>query len=198
MPFTLPELPYAKNSLEPHIQATTFDYHYGKHHQAYVTNLNKMIEGTEYENSSLEDIIVKTYGDPEKTGIYNNAAQIWNHTFYWKSMSPQGGGEASGVLADWIKRDFGSQENLVSEWSKAAATQFGSGWAWLVQEGSHLKVMQTANADTPIAKGLTPLSTIDVWEHAYYLDFQNKRPAYIESFFHHLINWEFAEKNLKA
>lgn len=196
MAFTLPELPYASNALEPHISAETFSYHHGKHHNAYVTNLNKMIEGTEYENKNLEEIISQSEGKDQ--GIFNNAAQVWNHTFYWHSMSPKGGGEANGNIADKIQEDFGSLENFKQEFANAGATQFGSGWAWLVlnNKTGKLEVTKTLNAETPITKNVTPILTMDVWEHAYYLDFQNARPKYIETFLNELVNWEFANENL--
>lgn len=193
MPITLPELPYADNALEPHISANTLSFHYGKHHNAYVTNLNKLITGGEFENSSLEDIIKKSDG-----GIFNNAAQVWNHTFYWNSMKQNGGGEPSGALADKINEDFGSFDSFKEEFAGAAATQFGSGWAWLVLDGGKLKVVKTANAETPLTSGQTPLLTIDVWEHAYYLDFQNKRPDYIQTFLNSLANWDFAAENFAS
>lgn len=196
MPIELPMLPFAKDALEPHIKASTLDFHYGKHHQAYVTNLNKMIEGTELSGKSLEEIILASKGDASKAGIFNNAAQVWNHTFYWNSMKAQGGGLPTGDLADKINADFGSYEKFVEAFSQAAATQFGSGWAWLVVNDGKLEMFKTANADTPIAHGLKPLLTIDVWEHAYYLDFQNRRPDYIKTFLESLVNWDFAASNL--
>jgi Fe-Mn family superoxide dismutase len=190
MPITLPDLPYAQNALEPHISANTLSFHHGKHHNAYVTNLNKLIEGSPLASASLEEIILKSDG-----GIFNNAAQVWNHTFYWHSMKPNGGGTPSGVLADKITQTFGSFDKFKEEFASAAATQFGSGWAWLVLDGNNLKIVKTANAETPIKNGQTPLLTIDVWEHAYYLDFQNKRPDYIQVFLNNLANWEFAAEN---
>lgn len=196
MAIVLPELPFAKDALEPHIKASTLDFHYGKHHQAYVTNLNKMIEGTDLSGKSLEEIILASKGDAAKAGIFNNAAQVWNHTFYWNSMKAQGGGLPTGELAEKINRDFGSYEEFVTAFSQAAATQFGSGWAWLVSNDGKLELLKTANADTPIAHGLKPLLTIDVWEHAYYLDFQNRRPDYIKTFLESLVNWDFAASNL--
>lgn len=197
MAITLPALPYEKNALEPHITANTLDFHHGKHHNAYVTNLNNLIAGTELENATLEEIVAASAGKADKAGIFNNAAQVWNHTFYWNSMKPNGGGEPTGVLADKINASFGSFENFKKEFSTAAATQFGSGWAWLVQDGDTLKIVKTGNAETPITQGLNPLLTIDVWEHAYYLDFQNLRPKYIETFLTSLANWDFASANLK-
>ncbi|MCR9140753.1 MAG: superoxide dismutase [bacterium] len=196
MAITLPELPYAQNALEPHITANTLSFHYGKHHNAYVTNLNKMLEGSPLANESLEKIITEVKGDASKAGIFNNAAQVWNHTFYWNSMKPNGGGQPTGELADRINKDFGSYEKFAEEFKTAAATQFGSGWAWLVEDGGKLAVMKTANADLPLAHGKKALLTIDVWEHAYYLDFQNKRPDYIGTFLDKLVNWDFASQNL--
>ncbi len=192
---TLPDLPYAKDALEPHISANTFDYHHGKHHNAYVVNLNKLIEGTELEGKPLEEIIKLSAKDSSKAGIFNNAAQVWNHTFYWHSMAPNGGGKPSGALADKIDADFGSFDKFVEEFKTAGATQFGSGWAWLVLDGSTLKVIKTPNAETAVTKGLLPLLTMDVWEHAYYLDFQNRRPDYISTFLESLVNWDFAAEN---
>lgn len=190
MTFTLPELPYAQNALEPHISANTFSFHYGKHHQAYVTNLNKLIENTEFADLSLEEIIKKSSG-----GVFNNAAQVWNHTFYWNSLSPTGGGEPTGALAEKITSDFGSFAKFQEEFTQAAMTQFGSGWAWLVLDNGTLKIIKTGNAETPVTQNVTPLLTIDVWEHAYYLDYQNKRPVYIATFLEKLANWEFAADN---
>ena len=196
MPFTLPELPYAKNALEPFISAQTFDFHHGKHHNAYVVNLNKLLEGHEWASASLEDIILKSAGDVSKAGIFNNAAQIWNHTFFWHSMKPAGGGKPTGELASKIEKDFGSFEKFTEEFKNAGATQFGSGWAWLVLDtDGTLKVTKTANAELPMTKGQKALLTLDVWEHAYYLDFQNRRPDFIATFLEKLVNWEFAASN---
>lgn len=196
MAIELPELPYAQDALEPHITANTLSFHYGKHHQAYVTNLNKLIAGTPLENDSLEDIIMKSSGNPANAPIFNNAAQVWNHTFYWKSMKPNGGGEPSGELADKIAKDLGGIDKFKEQFAAAAATQFGSGWAWLVlgKEGK-LEIVKTGNADTVLAPNQTPILTIDVWEHAYYLDFQNRRPDYIKIFLDNLVNWDFAAEN---
>ncbi len=191
MAFELPPLPYAKNALEPHISERTLEFHYGKHHQAYVTKLNDAIEGTDKADSSLEEIIKSSDG-----GVFNNAAQVWNHTFYWSCMSPDGGGEPSGDVSEKINSAFGSYDKFVDEFSDAAATQFGSGWAWLVEEDSGLSIMKTANADLPLAHGTKALLTIDVWEHAYYLDYQNARPKYIETFVKSLLNWDFVAENL--
>jgi Fe-Mn family superoxide dismutase len=193
MAFTLPPLPYDKNALSPHISPETLDFHYGKHHQAYVTNLNKLVEGKPEASKSLEDIVLSSEG-----GVFNNAAQIWNHTFYWHSMKPNGGGQPTGDLADAIKRDFGSLEKFSEEFSNAGATQFGSGWAWLVLgKDGKLAVTKTANADLPMKHGQTALVTMDVWEHAYYIDYRNARPKYIETFLKSLVNWDFALQNLK-
>jgi superoxide dismutase, Fe-Mn family len=197
MAIVLPELPYDKHALEPHISAQTLDFHHGKHHNAYVNNLNNLVAGTALENASLEEIIAASAGKPEMAGIFNNSAQVWNHTFYWGSMKPQGGGRPSGRLLEMIEASFESFDGFEKEFAAAAATQFGSGWAWLVQDGDKLKVIKTGNAETPITQGLNPLLTIDVWEHAYYLDFQNLRPKYIETFLTSLVNWDFAAANLK-
>jgi Fe-Mn family superoxide dismutase len=194
MAFTLPPLPYDKNALAPHISGETLDYHYGKHHQAYVTNLNKLVEGKPEASKSLEDIILASDG-----GVFNNAAQIWNHTFYWQSMKPNGGGQPTGDLADAINRDFGSFDKFAEEFTAAATTQFGSGWAWLVLgKDKKLAVTKTPNADLPLKHGQKALLTIDVWEHAYYIDFRNQRPKYIETFLKHLANWDFALANLRG
>ena len=192
-----PPLPYAENALEPVISAKTISFHYGKHHKAYVDNLNKLIAGTEFEDLPLEEIIQKTAGKPEHSGIFNNAAQAWNHTFFWNSLKSDGGGKPSEVLVKRIEESFGSFDDFLKELTEAAKTQFGSGWAWLVLDGKKLRVMKTPNAETPLAMGLIPLITIDVWEHAYYLDYQNKRPDYVTTVLEKLINWEFATKNLK-
>lgn len=199
MAFTLPDLPYAKDALAPHISSETLDFHHGKHHATYVKNLNGLVEGTDMAPKSLEDIIQETAGKPDKQGVFNNAAQIWNHTFYWQSMRPNGGGTPTGKLAEMIDRDFGSFDEFKEAFAKAGATQFGSGWAWLVLNGDKLEVRKTLNAETPLTEsGVTPLLTMDVWEHAYYLDFQNRRPDYISTFLDHLVNWEFAAENLAA
>ena len=192
MEHKLPELPYAKTALAPHISAETLEYHYGKHHATYVANLNKLIAGTEFADLSLEDIVKKSSG-----GIFNNSAQVWNHSFYWNSLSPKGGGEPSGALADAIVKNFTSFAAFKEKLTNAAVTQFGSGWAWLVKnpDGS-LAVEQTSNAATPLKDGKKPLLTVDVWEHAYYIDYRNARPKYLEAFWN-LVNWEFAGANLK-
>ena len=194
MSITLPDLPFDKNALEPHISAKTLEFHHGKHHAAYVTNLNKLIDGTDLAGKHLEEIIKAVAGDASKAGVFNNAAQVWNHTFYWHCLSPNGGGEPSGELGDKIKSAFGSYADFANEFKTAAATQFGSGWAWLIEDGGNLKIMKTANADTPLAHGKKALLTIDVWEHAYYLDYQNRRPDYISTFMEKLVNWEFVSK----
>jgi len=193
---TLPELPYAKDALAPVISANTLEFHYGKHHKAYVDNLVKLITGTDLADADLETIIKKVAGDSAKAGIFNNAAQVWNHTFYWKSLKGGGGGAPTGAVAAKIISTWGSYEKFAEELKNAGATQFGSGWAWLILEGGQLKVTKTANADTPIAHGQKPLLTIDVWEHAYYLDYQNRRPDYLAAVIGKLINWDFANANL--
>ncbi len=198
MPFSLPDLPYAKNALDPHISERTLEFHHGKHHATYVNNLNNLLKDTPQADASLEDVIKASAGDAAKAGVFNNAAQIWNHTFYWNSMSPGGGGTPSGDLAAKIDSDLGGFDSLVEQLKTAGATQFGSGWAWLVVEGGTLKVTKTPNADTPMVHGQTALLTIDVWEHAYYLDFQNRRPDYLSTFIEKLANWEFAAQNLAA
>ena len=193
MPFELPPLPYAQDALAPHISAETLEYHYGKHHQTYVTNLNKLVEGTEFENASHEDVILKSDG-----GLFNNSAQVWNHTFYWNSMTPDGGGAPQGAVADAIDSAFGSYDEFRAKFAEAATTQFGSGWAWLVDSGSGLEIMKTGNADLPLKHGAKALLTIDVWEHAYYIDFRNARPNYINTFLDSLVNWDFVAENLAA
>ena len=198
MAFELPPLPYARDALHPHISPNTFDFHYGKHHQAYVTNLNKLLEGTAQAEASLEDVIKGSAGGANP-GVFNNAAQVWNHTFYWHSMTPNGGGAPTGPIAAKIDEDFGSYQAFKDAFASAGATQFGSGWAWLVLANGKLEVRKTPNAETPLTEaGVTPLLTMDVWEHAYYLDFQNARPKYIETFLDSLVNWEFANANLAA
>jgi len=194
--FKLPPLPYPDNALEPVISANTISYHYGKHHQKYVDDLNKLIAGTEHESASLEKIIAESAGQAEKVALFNNAAQTWNHTFYWLSMKKGGGGKPTGKLAGMIDTAFGGFDNFKSEFAKITVSQFGTGWGWLVLDGSELKVVKTEDAESPLTKGQKPLLTIDVWEHAYYLDYQNKRPAYVDAVIDKLLNWEFAEKNL--
>lgn len=196
MAITLPDLPYPKDALAPHISAQTLDFHHGKHHNAYVTNLNKLIEGTALAGAALEDIIKKTAGDPSKAGIFNNAAQVWNHTFYWQSMKAKGGGAPTGAIAEKINADFGGHDKFGEQLKNAGLTQFGSGWAWLVLKDNKLEIMKTANADTPIAHGVKPLLTVDVWEHAYYLDYQNGRGNYLDAFLNNLVNWDFVNAQL--
>jgi superoxide dismutase, Fe-Mn family len=195
-PFALPPLPFAEGALAPVISAQTIGFHYGKHHKAYVDNLNKLVAGTEFEGQSLEAIIKATSGKADEAGIFNNAAQIWNHTFYWNSLKPNGGGPASGALAQKIDAAFGSYDKFKSELANTAVTQFGSGWAWLVAEGGAVKLVKTGNAENPMTKGQTPLLTIDVWEHAYYLDYQNRRPDHVNAVIDKLLNWDFAAENL--
>jgi len=193
---SLPPLPYAQNALAPAISENTISFHYGKHHQAYFNNMVKLITGTELEKLTLEEIISKTAGRIDQTALFNNAAQVFNHTFYWNSMKPGGGGPPQGKMAQKIDESFGSYQKFVEAFSAEALVQFGSGWAWLVQDGSRLKATRTANADTPITTSAKPLITIDVWEHAYYLDYMNRRADYIKAFIEKLINWDFAEKNM--
>lgn len=189
----LPKLPYAQDALQPHISAETLEYHYGKHHQAYVTNLNNLIKGTDFEAMSLEDIIKKSSG-----GVFNNAAQVWNHTFYWNCLSPNGGGAPAGLLAEVINAKWGSFDAFKDVFSKAAVGTFGSGWAWLVKNASgELEIVSTSNAATPMTNGQTALMTCDVWEHAYYVDYRNARPKYVEAFWN-LVNWEFIAANFAA
>jgi len=197
-PFTLPSLPYPENALDPVISATTLSFHYGKHHRAYVDNLNKAVVGTPLADLSLEQVVKTTYGVADKTGIYNNASQDWNHSFYWKSLRPQGGGAPPAVLQRKIDAAFGSLDGLKKEWLAAATSQFGSGWAWLVLDGDKLAITKTGNADSPLTRGQKPLLTIDVWEHAYYLDYQNRRADYTTAVLDKLINWGFAADNLVA
>ncbi len=192
MAFELPELPWAKNALAPHISEETIDYHYGKHHAAYVKNLNGFVESdSSLQGKSLEEIVKSSSG-----GVFNNAAQVWNHTFYWHSMKPGGGGKPTGAIADAIQESFGGYDEFRKQFAQAAATQFGSGWAWLVLDGKKLEVVKTSNAETPLTTSKKPLLTIDVWEHAYYIDFRNARPTYIDTFLDHLVNWDFANQNL--
>lgn len=199
MTFSLPDLPYPKNALEPYMSGNTFDFHYHKHHLAYVNNLNNLIKDTDLTTKTLEEIILLSAKDTSKVGIFNNAAQVWNHTFFWHSMKPNGGGKPTGDIAHKIDTDFGSYDAFVETFKNAATTQFGSGWAWLVLDTNNkLKIIKTANADTPFVDGLKPLLTIDVWEHAYYLDYQNRRPDFITTYLQSLVNWDFANKNLIA
>ena len=193
MAFTLPALPYAKDALAPHITAETLEFHHGKHHNAYVTNLNKLLEGKPEASKSLEEIIMSSDG-----GVFNNAAQIWNHTFYWNSMKPNGGGEPTGEVKDMLVRDFGSVEAFKTEFVAKGVGQFGSGWVWLVLDGDKLKVVNTPNAETPLTTSAKPLLTCDVWEHAYYIDARNNRKGFIESFLEKLVDWDFIAENLKG
>jgi superoxide dismutase, Fe-Mn family len=195
-PFVLPPLPFAENALEPVISARTISFHYGKHHKAYVDNLNKLAAGTEYADMPLEKIITATAGQADKAGIFNNAAQTWNHSFYWQSVRPNGGGEPPAALIQKIEASFGSVGACKKELANAAMTQFGSGWAWLVLDGGVLKVVKTGNADVPLTMGMKPLLNIDVWEHAYYLDYQNRRGDYVDALLDKLVNWDFAARNL--
>ncbi|MCX5857254.1 MAG: superoxide dismutase [Deltaproteobacteria bacterium] len=196
MAIQYPDLPYAKDALAPIISANTLDFHYGKHHRAYVDNANKLIAGTEFEDVSLEAIIKKTVGDAAKVGIFNNTAQVWNHSFYWQCLKPDGGGIPTGAIGTKIMAAWGSYDKFVEELKTAGTTQFGSGWAWLVLDNGQLKIVKTANADTPIAHGLKPLLTLDVWEHAYYLDYQNRRPDYLAAVIDKLVNWDFVNSCL--
>jgi len=193
MEHKLPELPYAMNALEPHISAETLEFHYGKHHQTYVTNLNNLIKGTEFESMTLEEIVQKSSG-----GMFNNAAQIWNHSFYWNCLSPNGGGEPTGALLDAINSSFGSFDEFKAKFSQTSITTFGAGWGWLVKnsDGS-LALVSSSNAGTPMTEGQTALLTCDVWEHAYYVDYRNARPKYVEAFWN-LVNWDFVAKNFNA
>ena len=195
MAFELPPLPYAMDALAPHISAETLEYHYGKHHQTYVTNLNNLTEGTDHASVGLEDVIMAA---DNPSPLFNNAAQVWNHTFYWNSMAPGGGGEPTGELGEAINSAFGSYDAFRTQFAEAATTQFGSGWAWLADDGSGLKIMKTANADLPMKHSAKALLTIDVWEHAYYIDFRNARPNYISTFLDSLVNWDFVAQNMAS
>lgn len=197
MKVALSKLPYDYNALEPHVSAQTLEYHYGKHHKGYVDKLNKLIDGTAFEGLGLEDIIVSARKKAE-VGILNNAAQAWNHAFLWESMSPNGASKPDGQIKEMIEDEFGDLEGFKERFKKAALSQFGSGWAWLVKDGSKLRILTTGNADSPIGTDMTPLLTLDVWEHAYYLDYRNDRERYIEAFLNELINWKFAASNLLA
>jgi superoxide dismutase, Fe-Mn family len=197
MAFALPPLPYPKDALEPYISAKTLDFHHDKHHQTYVDTLNRLTEGKPEAEQSLEEIIAATHHDDTKTTLFNNAAQVWNHSFFWDCMTKGGGGEPSAAIKQAIDHDFGSHDKFAKEFKEAAVTQFGSGWAWLVFDAGKLKIIKTANAINPIAGGLAPLVTCDVWEHAYYLDYQNRRADFVQAFLDHLINWEFVARNLE-
>jgi len=192
----LPALPYSQSALQPVISANTLGFHYGKHHRAYVDNLNKLIAGTPFADMQLEAIIGATAGKPEHVGIFNNAAQTWNHTFYWNSMRPKGGGEPPETLKRKMESSFGGVEACKKELAKVAIAEFASGWTWLVQDGEKLRIVKTANADTPLTQAFKPLLTIDVWEHAYYLDYQNRRGDYVNALIDKLANWQFAAENL--
>lgn len=196
MAFELPPLPYDKKALEPYISAQTLEFHHGKHHQSYVTNLNNMVKDTPLAAHGLDDIITTTFKDPDKVGVFNNAAQVWNHTFFWNGMKSGGGGAPSGDVASAIESAFGSLDKFKDEFKTACTSQFGSGWGWLVADGGKLSVMKTPNAENPMAHGKTALLTCDVWEHAYYLDYQNRRPDFVQAFIDNLINWDFVAENL--
>jgi len=196
MAFELPALPYAENALEPHYSAKTIGFHHGKHHRAYVDNLNKLVFGNDLGGKSLEEIILASAGKSERTGIFNNAAQVWNHTFFWHSMKAGGGGKPKGEVAGRLEKAFGGYEKFAEQFKAAAVGRFGSGWAWLVAEGGVLKIVSTANAETPMTSRQTALLTVDVWEHAYYLDYQNRRPDFVQAFLDHLVDWEFVAGNL--
>ncbi len=195
MAFELPALPYAKDALQPHISANTFDFHHGKHHNTYVVNLNNMTADTDMASMSLEDIMKATAGDASKAGIFNNAAQVWNHTFFWNSMTPGGGGAPTGAIAAAIDEAFGDYASFAEAFKTAGMTQFGSGWAWLVSRDGKLEIVKTPNAECPLTGGVTPILTCDVWEHAYYLDYQNRRPDFLQAFLDNLVNWDFANAN---
>jgi superoxide dismutase, Fe-Mn family len=197
-PFELPKLPYAEDALAPYVSANTLSFHHGKHHKAYVDKTNGFVAGTDLEGKSLDEVVRANAGKADKKAVFNNAAQAWNHAFYWRSLTPKGGGKPSGALLQAIERDFGSFDDFRKKLVAEATGHFGSGWAWVVLDGSKLAVMSTHDADTPIAHGQTPLLTLDVWEHAYYLDYQNRRPDYVEAFLDHLLNWGFAAENLSA
>jgi superoxide dismutase, Fe-Mn family len=198
MAYELPPLPYDYTALEPHISKRTLEFHHDKHHAAYVNNFNAAVKGTELDALPIEAVIKATANDAAKAAVFNNGAQAWNHTFYWHSMKPAGGGAPTGALAQKIDADFGSFAKFVEAFKTAGATQFGSGWAWLVLDGGKLQVVKTPNAETPVSKNQKPLLTMDVWEHAYYLDYQNRRPDYIATFLDKLVNWDFANKNFTA
>lgn len=198
MAYELPPLPYAYDALDPYISAKTLEFHHDKHHAAYVTNYNKMVQDAGLADKSIEEVIKETYNDSSKSGIFNNGAQAWNHTFFWNSLKPGGGGAPTGEIAAKIDSDLGGYEKFKEDFKKAAATQFGSGWAWLTLDNGTLKITNSPNAVNPLAIGQKPLLTLDVWEHAYYLDYQNKRPDFIDAFINNLINWDFVNQNLAA
>jgi Fe-Mn family superoxide dismutase len=197
MAFELPALPYADTALEPHYSQKTISFHYGKHHRAYVDNLNKLVAGSDLEKKSLEEVVRAVAGTPEKVGVFNNSAQVWNHTFFWNGMKPGGGGKPTGDLAAAIEKSFGGYDKFVEQFKAAAVGRFGSGWAWLVKDGGALSIVTTPNAETPITSKQVPLLTVDVWEHAYYLDYQNRRPDFVQTYFANLVNWDFAAANFK-
>ncbi|HEX9778743.1 MAG TPA: superoxide dismutase [Geopsychrobacteraceae bacterium] len=197
MLITLPDLPYDKSALEPYISFRTLDFHHGKHHKAYVDNTNKMIENTDLEGKDLDTIIKAAAADPAQKGLFNNAAQVWNHSFFWQCMKPGGGGKPDGKIAELIDKKWGSYEDFAAELKQAGISQFGSGWAWLALQGAELEITKTPNAENLSASGLRPLLVVDVWEHAYYLDYQNRRPDFLQTFLDHLINWDFVNANLK-
>ncbi|MBE0503555.1 MAG: superoxide dismutase [Desulfuromonadales bacterium] len=196
MPITLPALPFAPNALEPHISARTFEFHHGKHHKAYVDNTSKLIEGTDLADKALEAIIQAAAADPSKKGLFNNAAQVWNHSFFWQCLKLGGGGKPSGKIAAKIDAELGGYDKFAADFKNAGVTQFGSGWAWLVLKEGKLAIVSSANAETPLTQGLKPLLVADVWEHAYYLDYQNRRPDFLQAFLDHLVNWDFVNANL--
>jgi len=196
MPFSLPTLPYTDDALEPVYSARTISFHHGKHHKAYVDNLNKLIAGTDWESKTLEEIIQASASDSAKTGIFNNSAQVWNHTFFWHCMKPGGGGKPQGQIATMLDASFGSYETFAEQFKANAVGRFGSGWGWLVLDGGVLKLVSTPNAETPMTKGQVALLTVDVWEHAYYLDYQNRRPDFVQAFLDKLVNWDFVAENL--
>jgi Fe-Mn family superoxide dismutase len=198
MPFELPPLPYPDTALEPYYSAKTFSFHHGKHHKAYVDNLNKLIAGTPLEGRPLDAIITSAAGDAGKAGVFNNSAQVWNHTFFWSSMRAGGGGKPSGDVLHRLEGAFGTYEKFADQFKAAAVGRFGSGWAWLVSDGGTLKIVTTPNAETPLTTAQVPLLTVDVWEHAYYLDYQNRRPDFVQAFLDHLANWDFATANLRG
>jgi len=197
MPFALPDLPFPADALEPHMSKTTLGFHHGKHHATYVNTANDLVKGTPYDKMGLEEVIRASSAKPDEAKIFNNTAQIWNHTFFWQSMQPNGGGEPTGEIAKRLKEAFGSYDGFRKEFIAAATGRFGSGWAWLVLDKGKLSVTSTPNAETPLVKGQTPLLTCDVWEHAYYLDYQNRRPAFVEAFLAHLVNWKHVEACLR-
>lgn len=193
-PFSLQELPFDKDSFTPYFSSETFDYHHGKHHLAYITNLNNLIKDTDLSENTLEEIITKSFNS--NTAIFNNAAQVWNHNFFWHSIKPNGGGIPSAKILKKIETDFGSFQEFMNQFQQTAVSQFGSGWAWLVYKNKKLEIMKTSNAETPIAQGIYPLLACDVWEHAYYIDYRNKRPDYVSTYINHMINWDFVEMRM--